>query len=155
MEKTIREESGIGWGFKSGQLILTDKNLYFIRKGEKIVSIFLGSITSIKCDRWDNASYLSVYYLINGKEEKVKFNHNKLMDYLVLGKLGKLAQLKDSYFIDWMKSINDARFNKDERRTDHYSVADELKKLNELLEEGVISQSDFDSQKEKLLKITL
>ena len=151
MEKTIREEGKIGWGFKTGQLVLTDKNLYFIRKEEKIVTIPLDKISSINCNRWENASYLNIHYLNNNKEEKVRFNHNKMVDWLVTGKLSRLSQFKDSYFIDWMKSINDARFNKQGSQNNNFSVADELKKLNELLKEGVISQSDFENQKNKLL----
>ena len=35
---------------------------------------------------------------------------------------------------------------------DNFSVADELKKLNELLKEGIISQVDFENQKKKILE---
>ena len=152
MEKTIREEGRIGWGFKTGQLVLTDKNLYFIRKEEKIVTIPLDKISSINCNRWENASYLNIHFLNNNKEEKVRFNHSKMVDWLVTGKLSRLSQFKDSYFIDWMKSINDSRFNKHEYQSNSFSVADELKKLNELLKEGIIYQADFENQKKKLLE---
>ncbi|QSE64645.1 SHOCT domain-containing protein [Lactococcus cremoris] len=36
--------------------------------------------------------------------------------------------------------------------TSNISTADELKKFKELLDSGVISQEDFDTQKKKLLK---
>ena len=32
------------------------------------------------------------------------------------------------------------------------STADEIKKLNDLLKEGLLTQEEYDSQKEKLLK---
>ncbi len=37
------------------------------------------------------------------------------------------------------------------KNNEHFSVADEIKKLKELLDSGIITQSEFDDQKTKLL----
>jgi Short C-terminal domain len=54
--------------------------------------------------------------------------------------------------LDSKKSRNRETFSKSHLTgSEHSSVADELRKMKELLDGGVITQREFDSQKEKIL----
>lgn len=50
-----------------------------------------------------------------------------------------------------LKSDNDSSSDKKLTKNESYSVADELMKLSQLLKEGLITQEEFDKQKQKLI----
>lgn len=154
-EQIIKKEGGLRYGSglfpKSGDLVLTNNELYFFHKGEKLVVIPLREIISTHAQRVNTINWLLVSYKNNGKENLAKIMRFGVIDQLVLGKLNRLSQLQEPYFTSWAKAIDDTRLYKHENSNQRFSTADELIKLNDLLKEGVISESDFESQKRKLL----
>ncbi|HVZ11361.1 MAG TPA: SHOCT domain-containing protein [Candidatus Paceibacterota bacterium] len=151
MDNPVRQLSGI-----NGQVDLFEDKVVIRRKGLRSLmtqglkgdkNIYFDSITSIqlKTPTFVTNGFIQ-FGVLGGNESR--------------GGLFSATTDENSIMIK-KKSLEDALFIKDfienKKRTKssgHHaqsSVADELKKLNDLLKDGVISQSDFDNQKKKLL----
>ncbi len=154
MEQIIKQEEGLqykaGLLFKTkGALVLTRQSLSFVAKSKKLLEIPLSQIVSVNAQKGigNGVDWLLITHKEGGKEKKSKIMHFGFFDGFGLG---IASRLKGPYFAAWEKLIDDTRFGH-QSNSGHMSAADELKKLNDLLKEGIISQSDFESQKKKLL----
>ncbi|MCX6724336.1 MAG: SHOCT domain-containing protein [Candidatus Staskawiczbacteria bacterium] len=155
-EKIIKKEEklecrckGAGLFGKKGALVLTNKELYFIEKNNKIVSVPLDNIISVNTQKGltNGVELFFITYKNNDKEEKAKIIHYGFVNSL---SLGSLSRLKESYFSSWEKIINDWRFSNNEKSS---SNLDELEKLANLKEKGIITEEEFNQKKKQLLKI--
>tara|TARA_B110001450_G_scaffold213795_1_gene206300 strand:+ start:166 stop:684 length:519 start_codon:yes stop_codon:yes gene_type:complete len=65
--------------------------------------------------------------------------------------IGSLWTLRGKYILDF-KAKKDEAVNEEQPSKENESVADELIKLNELKEKGLLTEEEFNEQKKKLLK---
>ena len=65
--------------------------------------------------------------------------------------IGTLWTLRGKYILDF-KAKKDEAVNEEQPSKENESVADELIKLNELKEKGLLTEEEFNEQKKKLLK---
>jgi hypothetical protein len=129
MNQVLKKEDKLRYkgGFfknKKGSLVLTTSELYFLAKDKKIFSI-------------------PVLYNQDGKEKKVKIEH---FSFLSSG-MG-LASRITLYFTSWEQIINDTRFG---RNSHSAGALDNLEKLAELRQKGVITDEEFTAKKKQLL----
>lgn len=154
MEQVIKQEEGLeykeGLLFRTkGSLVLTRASLSFATKSKKLLEIPLSQIISVNAQKGigNGIDWLVITHKERDKEKKSKIMHFGFFDGFGLG---IASRLKVPYFAGWEKLIDDTRFDH-QSNSGSISIADELKKLSDLLKEGIISQSDFESQKNKLL----
>lgn len=153
----IKKEDGLyykgGIFKKKGALVLTSSDLSFLSKDKKLFEVALKEIVSVNAQKGvgNGIDWLIVTYKSGEKEQKIKIMHLGIMTGLGLG---ILSRLNPPYFSSWEKAIDDERLGRHEGSSNsnpHTGIADELKKLGELLDGGVITQADFENQKRKLL----
>ena len=152
-EERLRYLNG-GFGTK-GELILTIRELSFVHKGKKLLLIPLKEILSTQALRVRSFNGLVISYNNNGKESKASITHFGIIDLLVLRDASHLLQLREPYFNSWVRAIDNARLGRhaiSSNSNSQIGVADELKKLKELIDRGIITQFHFDNQKKKLLE---
>lgn len=96
----------------------------------KEIDISIDRIASVK------KSFLKGVIVITNGQEKIKFrlmkNHNEIIEAI-------------------SKGINTKSMNALKRENSSESSADQLKKYKELLDDGIISQEEFDAKKKQLL----
>ncbi|MBV9159182.1 MAG: SHOCT domain-containing protein [Candidatus Kaiserbacteria bacterium] len=85
-----------------------------------------------------------VIYQEGGKEKRAKIEHFSFFTAATIGNLSRLT----TYFTPWEQAINDARFGKN---TQHSSGLDDLEKLSQLRDKGVITDEEFSAKKKQLL----
>jgi hypothetical protein len=150
MNQVLKKEDKLRYkgGFfknKKGSLVLTTSELYFLAKDKKIFSIPVHDITSVNAQkgRANGVDHLYVLYNQDGKEKKVKIEH---FSFLSSG-MG-LASRITLYFTSWEQIINDTRFG---RNSHSAGALDNLEKLAELRQKGVITDEEFTAKKKQLL----
>ena len=96
----------------------------------KEIDISIDRIASVK------KSFLKGVIVITNGQEKIKFrlmkNHNEIIEAI-------------------SKGINTKSMNALKRENSSESSADQIKKYKELLDDGIISQEEFDAKKKQLL----
>jgi hypothetical protein len=152
-EKIIKREEGLQLkaGLFSrrpkGSLVLTHESLSFISKDEKLLEIPLSQIVSVNSKKGvgNGVDWLVVTHKQDGKEQKAEIMHFGFFDGFGLG---IASRLKGPYFVEWEKLIDDERLG---RNASAASGADELGKLADLKERGVITEEEFAAKKKQLL----
>jgi|SRR3989338_11205323 len=155
MEQIIKKEEkleykGKGAGIlgKRGALVLTSQELYFTnKKNHKAFNIPLDKIISVNIRKGlgNGIDYLFVIFNDNSKERKVKIKHFTFWAGVAMG---NLSQLRELYFKSWETAIENVRFGKN---TVQNSNLNELEKLAELKEKGIINEEEFNTKKKQIL----
>jgi hypothetical protein len=131
-----------------GSLVLTTTSIYFLSKKKKVFDIPLKDIISANPQKGlgNGVDFLFILYNEAGIEKRVKIQHFSFMTGASIGTISRLA----IYFNSWEQIINDARMG---RKTQSDSGLNDLEKLSELKEKGVITEEEFSLKKKQLLGI--
>jgi hypothetical protein len=70
--------------------------------------------------------------------------------FLAIGRFGTLERVREPYFKSWEKLIDETRLG---RSSDSSTSFNDLEKLAELKDKGVITQEEFSAKKKQLLGI--
>jgi len=157
MEETIIKKEQVFIGIVPGFLILTPNRLYleytagFFKVTTKILfDIPINNIINVEADK----NFLSSTYVLkirhkkDGKEYEEKCNKSGVN----LFKGVDAFKIEANLFNDWVKRIEEAR-------TDHYndnksgSDFNQLEKLAELKDKGIITQGEFEKKKKLILEL--
>jgi hypothetical protein len=153
-EPIIKKEDKLQYrgGFMNkpfGTLTLTATTLLFQSGKKTIFVIPVKEIVSVNTKKGlgGGSDRLIVFYREDEKEKQVTIEHF----YAMLGvALGGLAQLGPTYFASWELAINNARFGKMQANS---GGIDDLEKLAELKQKGVITEEEFTAKKKQILGI--
>jgi hypothetical protein len=150
-EKIIKKEDKLEYtkGIllnRRGTLVLTTNELYFIKKDKKLFSSPLNDIVSVNAKKGigNGVEWLIIVYNSGGKEQTAKIHHFGFFNGIGLGILSRMTQL---YFASWEKAINDARFGQGENN----NGLNNLEKLAELKEKGILNEEEFNAKKKQIL----
>ena len=158
-EKIIKKEEvnykKSAFSTKNGYLVLTENRLYFAQKKgllekheEMLFEIPITNILNAKAEKEDLAYGIDnfiVLYQENGQEKKAKFQHLSLGGYIT----GPISRASALYFSEWERLINDLKNQPSQSK----SNLDDLEKLNELRQKGIITQEEFEAKKRQILGI--
>lgn len=155
-EKIIKKEEvnykQSAFSTKKGFIVLTGSRFYFaqtkgiLKKHEEILfEIPIADILNAKAEKdfgygIDN---FIVLYQENGKEKKVKFQHVSFGGAIA----GSVSRAGALYFGEWERLINDLKNQPSQSK----SNLDDLEKLNELKQKGIITQEEFEIKKKQIL----
>lgn len=141
-----------------GDLTLTDENLSFDRKGKLYFSIPINQIVNVHSKKAFSAGedQLEIDYLLDGEKKHIYLSRFSLAQWSSsansIGKGGLMGRLESNSLAGWEEAINKAR--QDLKTKNKSSVIDDLEKLFELKEKGVITEEEFVREKKKMLENT-
>ncbi len=137
-----------------GNLILTQKELYFtymkglIKKTEETaITIAVTDIINVKSLKpfgGYGIDRLEITHTAGGKETKTTFEHQSIYGYAI----GAINAAQKAYFDDWAVMIEDLRKGKSQS-----GGLDELEKLAQLKDKGIITKEEFEAKKKQLLNL--
>ena len=153
-EPIIKKEDKLRYrgGFMNkpyGTLTLTAVTLSFQSGKKMLFAIPVKKIVSVNTKKGlgGGSDCLVIFYRDDEKEKQVAVEHF----YAALGvALGGLAQLGPAYFASWELAINNARFGKTQANS---GGIDDLEKLAELKQKGIITEEEFIAKKKQILGI--
>lgn len=153
-EKIIKKELLSSTGLLPGDLILTPKRLYFEynagffkQKLKNLFNIPIDNIINVEASKNHLSSFyvLKIRYQDNGLEKEVKCSKSGWDPF----KGRNAFKIEENLFNGWVKAIEEVRSGKYKQNA--VSKLNELEKLAELKEKGVITEDEFKKKKKQIL----
>lgn len=155
-EKIIKKEQVFA-GIMPGFLILTPTRLYFEynagffkAKVKTLFDIPINEIVNVEAEKnhFSSTYVLKIHHQRDGKEYEEKCSKSGWSPFK-----GRVAfKVEENLFNDWVRQIEEAR-NGSYNKNSNLGQLNELEKLAELKEKGIVTKEEFEKKKKIILRL--
>lgn len=156
-EKIIKKEQLLSTGLTCGDLVLTPKRLYFVynagffkKKIKNLFDIPIENIINVEATKNHLTTEFILKIRFRDGEKEIETKCTKAGWNMWKGRAA--FKIEANLFNEWVRAIEEARTGKYNKQ-DSLNGLNELEKLAELKEKGIITDIEFKKKKKKILAL--